>query len=221
MLETLGVSLFDIAVIGVVLLGALIGFIIGFIRGGLFVLSWAGAVVATVFGFSTATSLARAYIDPAWLADVIAGAILFLVALVLLHLISYAVSSWVRDSRLNALDRSLGLVAGMFAAALLVSATYLAVLGDTLPPEQPSWIQQAKTRPLVEVGALTVLDLVPSRYRLNTGDALVRARAQLQQREPEVLERLTKPPAIIVPLEREAYGEAARRELDQLVESTR
>ncbi len=220
MLETLGISLFDVAIIGAILLGGLIGFFTGFIRGGLFVLSWLGAVVATLFGFSLVKPLARAYINPGWLADLVAGAALFLIALVVLHLVSHAVSHWVRSSRLNALDRSVGLLAGIAATALVLSAAYLP-LSDTLPPpDQPDWLRQAKTRPLVEVGALFVRDLVPPRYRLNTGKALARSRDKLRE-DVQILERFTKPPEVIIPLNSETYEDATRRQLDKLIENSR
>lgn len=220
MLETLGISLFDLAIIGAILLGGLIGFFTGFIRGGLFVLSWLGAVVATLFGFSLVKPLAREYINPGWLADLVAGAALFLIALVVLHLVSNAVSHWVRSSRLNALDRSVGLLAGIAATALVLSAAYLP-LSDTLPPpDQPDWLREAKTRPLVESGALFVRDLVPPHYRLNTGNALARSRDKLRD-DVQILERFTKPPEVIIPLNSETYEDATRRQLDKLIENNR
>ena len=220
MLDDLGISFFDISVIATILLGGLIGFFTGFIRGGLFVLSWLGAVIATLFGFALVKPLARDVVSPGWLADLVAGAALFLVALVVLHLISHAVSRWVRASRLNALDRSVGLVAGMTAAALVVAGAYLPLSDALAPPDQPDWLRQAKTRPVVEIGALFVRDLVPSRYRLSTGEALARSRDRLQ-RDAQILERFTKPPEIIIPLAPPAYKQAPRRQLDQLIETAR
>ncbi|MCZ6454133.1 MAG: CvpA family protein, partial [Alphaproteobacteria bacterium] len=62
-MDALSISPFDLAVIGVLILGALTGLVTGFVRGGLFVLSWAGAGAVTVFGFSTASPYARQYIE--------------------------------------------------------------------------------------------------------------------------------------------------------------
>ena len=58
-MDALGISLFDLAVIGILLLGALTGLVTGFVRGGLFVASWAGAGAVTVFGLSTVSPYAR------------------------------------------------------------------------------------------------------------------------------------------------------------------
>ena len=50
-MNILTISPFDIAIVAIIILGALTGIILGFIRAGLFVLSWAGAIAVTIFGY--------------------------------------------------------------------------------------------------------------------------------------------------------------------------
>ncbi len=80
-MEIAGFSGFDIGVLAVVFLGALFGLVTGFVRGGLFVASWIGAGLVTIYGYERVTPFAARYIEPEWLSDLIAGAVLFIICL--------------------------------------------------------------------------------------------------------------------------------------------
>lgn len=217
-MEIAGFSGFDICVLAVVFLGALFGLVTGFVRGGLFVASWVGAGLVTIYGFEQATPLAAQYIQPEWVADLVAGAALFIIALIVFHLISHMLSGWVRSGRLNALDRSLGLLAGLVSALLVICVGYL-FMSNTLEDDTPDWIETARTRPAVERGALLVRDLLPPDIVGEAGSALQRA----QQRANDVdaarkaLDRLTRPPETSAPPAQEGYKEGEREGLEDLI----
>jgi len=219
-MDLLGISPFDLAVIGLLLLGALSGLVTGFVRGGLFVLSWAGAGVVTVFGFSTTSPYARQYIEPTWLADVAGGAVLFVVALIILHLLSQLLSRWVRSSRLNALDRSFGLLAGLGTAAVAIAIGYL-FLSDIWAEDPPEWLEAARTRPVVESAALLVRDVLPESVVGTAGAHLekIRDRAVQLDSARQAIERLSQPPKTSAPAARPGYNERERQELDRLIQS--
>jgi membrane protein required for colicin V production len=217
-MEILGFNTFDLGVIAILLLGALFGFVTGFVRGGLFVASWIGAVFATIYGFPAVRPHARNFVNPDWLADVLGGAVLFIVALVVLYLASHMLSGWVRNSRLNALDRSLGLLAGIATAALVMSAAYLP-LSDTIAEDPPEMIKQARTRPAIESAALFVRTLLPAEFLGQTGEALRRSREQIDAIEQtrEVMERLTAPPKTAAPEAPPGYKDTSREQLENLI----
>ncbi|MFB3103076.1 MAG: CvpA family protein [Alphaproteobacteria bacterium] len=219
-MDALGISPFDLAVIGVLILGALTGLVTGFVRGGLFLLSWAGAGAVTVFGFSTASPYARQYIEPTWLADLAGGAALFVVALIVLHLLSQLLSRWVRSSRLNALDRSFGLLAGLGTAAVAIAIGYL-FLSDIWAEDPPEWLETARTRPVVESAALLVRDVLPETIVGKTGEHLEQLRDRAVQLDSarQALERLSRPPKTTVPAARPGYNERERQELDRLIQN--
>lgn len=218
-MDVLGISPFDLAVIGILLLGALTGLVTGFVRGGLFVLSWAGAAVITLFGFPTASTYARQYIETTWLADLAAGAALFLVALIVLHLISQLLSRWVRTSRLNALDRSFGLLAGLVTAALAISIGFL-FLSDIWAEDPPDWVREARTRPVVETAALLVRDVLPEAIIGAAGARLekIRDRTGGIDAAREAIDRLSLPPKTSAPAARPGYNDSDRQELERLIE---
>jgi membrane protein required for colicin V production len=217
-MDLLGISPFDLAVIGLLLLGALSGLVTGFVRGGLFVLSWAGAGVVTVFGFSTVSPYARQYIESTLLADIAGGAVLFVVALIILHLVSQLLSRWVRSSRLNALDRSFGLLAGLGTAAIAIAIGYL-FLSDIWAEDPPEWLEAARTRPVVESAALFVRDVLPENVVGTAGEHLEKARdrAELLNSARQAIERLSQPPKTSAPAASPGYNQRERQELDRLI----
>lgn len=219
-MDALGISAFDLGVIGILLLGALTGLVTGFVRGGLFVLSWAGAGVVTLYGFSTVSPYARRYIETTWLADLAGATALFVVALIVLHLISQLLSKWVRSSRLNALDRSFGLLAGLVTAALAISVAYL-FLSDIWENDPPDWIREARTRPVVETAALMVRDVMPEAIIGAAGAQLeqIRERSSGIDAAREAIDRLSLPPKTTATEPRPGYNDRDRQELDRLIQS--
>lgn len=213
-----GFSIFDIAVLAIIFLGALFGLVTGFVRGGLFVASWIGAGLITIYGLEHVSPISAQYIKPEWVADLVAGAALFIVALIALHLISHILSGWVRAGRLNALDRSLGLLAGLATAGIVISVAFL-FLSDVFGDDPPPWVDSARTRPAVERGALLIKDFLPAKIIGKTGDALKRAqnRANDIDAAREALDRLTQPPESSAPRPQEGYNERERDDLEDLI----
>lgn len=217
-MEIAGFSGFDIGVLALLFLGALFGLVTGFVRGGLFVASWIGAGLVTIYGFDTVTPLAAQYITPEWLSDLIAGAVLFIAALIVFHLVSHMLSGWVRSGRLNALDRSLGLLAGLVTAGLVISVAFL-FMSDVWGDERPGWVENARTRPAVERGALLVRNLMPEDIIGQTGAALERAQQKANDIDAakKALDRLTSPPESSAPPPKEGYKEGERERIEDLI----
>jgi membrane protein required for colicin V production len=217
-MEIAGFSGFDIGVLAVVFLGALFGLVTGFVRGGLFVASWIGAGLVTIYGYERVTPFAARYIEPEWLSDLIAGAVLFIIALIVFHLVSHMLSGWVRSGRLNALDRSLGLLAGLFTAALVISVGYL-FMSDVWADDAPNWVENARTRPAVERGALLVRDLLPENLIGETGTALKRAQQRANDIDAarDALDLLTRPPETSASPTQDGYKDGARQGLNDLI----
>lgn len=219
-MDVLGISPFDLAVIGILLLGALSGVVTGFVRGGLFVMSWVGAGAITWFGFSTASPYARQYIEKTWIADLAAIVVLFVVALIVLILLSQLLSRWIRVSRLNALDRSFGLLSGLATAAVAIAVGYL-FLSDIWAEDPPDWVATARTRPAVESAALLARDVLPASVVGTAGAHLekIRDRAVKLNSARQALERLSRPPKTSAPALRPGYNQRERQELDRLIQS--
>jgi len=127
----------DGIVIAVVALSALIAFSRGLVREVLGVGAWLGAVVFALAALPTVSLLAAGYIQPQWLAEIIAIGGSFLLALIVLKLLIAWFTGMVRASMLGGLDRALGMVFGLARGAFLVVLAY--IVGGLFLPSVERW----------------------------------------------------------------------------------
>ena len=178
-------NLLDIVVIAIVLLSGLFAFARGFVKEALSVAAWMGAGFAALYGLPYATPLAERFLPKGEAAEGAAALVVFLVALIILSLLTSAIASRVKDSSLSAIDRTLGLVFGLVRGLVVVCLVYIA-FSWALPAkqQQPTWIAEAKTLPLLQNGADRLRALVPTAYRAKaeaTADDTRRAAEQMQE----------------------------------------
>lgn len=227
-MEGLAFNPVDLAVVAVLLLSAALAFFRGFVHEVLAVGAWVGAGFAGLYGLPLLAPLVRDLIpQAAWAADLVAGVVIFLVVLVLLSMISTALARKIRQSALNALDRSLGFLFGLLRGAVIVVAAYLVLSWITPPASQPTWIREARSLPLVERGARLTLALLPSTLRGSgegeeEGSGTGRAGDEAEARTRFERLAVPQPKAADRPTAREpGYDSDARQELDRLIETNR
>lgn len=152
----------DIVVAGVLLISGVLAFSMGLVKFLLLIASWLGAAVAAYLGFlHLGPYFEFASEDPLFQA-IAAAATLFILSLIVLTIATHMISNHIRGSVLGHLDRALGFVFGLFLGVILVSMIYI---GLTLfwPDESdmPKQIAEAKTLPLIRVGAGALVSLLP------------------------------------------------------------
>jgi membrane protein required for colicin V production len=154
-------TILDMIVLGAVLLSALLAAVRGFTREVLSIASWVAAAVAAWSLHPMLLPFIKQHVKQDTIALVIAIAAIFLVTLVIVSLITSRISDFVLDSRIGALDRTLGLAFGAARGMLLSVVGFL--LWTTLVPEnrQPEWVREAKTKPLLESSGRTLLAMLP------------------------------------------------------------
>lgn len=216
-------NLVDIVILAVIALSGLFALFRGFVRELLSVVGWVGAAFATLYLFKYATPWARKFIAIPWLADGVAGVVIFVVALVVLSTLSHAIASRVGQSHFSALDKSLGLVFGLVRGAVLVCLAYLALghLVDS-PDQYPTMVRAARTMPLVERGARMIEVLIPTNVRLTGAQALDEAQTKAQRglAAQRALEQLVQPaPKVNAPKEQEGYKADERKEMERVIET--
>lgn len=215
----------DLIVISIVVLSGLIALFRGLIREVLSLAGWVGAALVTLWGFRYVQPLARNLIGGTLLADILAGAALFVLSLVVFSMISHAVSNLVRNSGLSALDRTLGFVFGLARGLAMVGLAYLALAlwVWAKPSDRPAWIVEARTLPLVEATADLLRGLAPPEFRGRAkaveDEAARRAR---QAQEAQRALRALSVPALNTPASpgETGYKTDARRELERLIQSS-
>ena len=149
-MEVLGISLFDLVVLGVFSLAALIGLVIGFTRGSLFVLSWFVAIVTTLYFFPVGYDIASGILEQTWAINLTASLIPFLLVMTVMSIISHRISRLISQGKHSDLDRVFGLMAGLVAGAAVLSVAYLPLDSYYTDKVRPDWVLNAKSRPLIE-----------------------------------------------------------------------
>ena len=168
-----GFSLLDVAVLGVILLSALLALMRGFVHEILSFSAWIGAAVATIYGFPFAQPYARELIDISLLADIAVGMAIFLVSLVVLTLFAKLLAELVQGSRLSAIDRILGLLFGVARGAAIVCLAWL-IFAWLVPDQRPGWIRTAYSLEYLKEGASWLQDLLPQSFRDSLGETATR-----------------------------------------------
>lgn len=214
----------DLVVLSALGLFAIFGLLLGFVGVVLLAARWVGASLLTMWGFVYAQKLARQLIGTPLIADVVAGIALFVVALVVLSIVSHAIGNLIRKSSLNALDRTLGFIVGIVGGIAVIALTYLAFAQWiwATPADRPDWVRQARTLPLVEATADFLRGLAPPEYRgkARAAEEEISRRAQQAQEAQKALRALSAPATNTPASEAETgYKTDVRRDLERLIQN--
>lgn len=164
------ITIFDGLLIAIMLFSGLLAMLRGFSREVLSIGSWIAAAVAAFYLHKRLSPLVYQYTqsisDSQIIADIAAAAIVFLVALVIVSLLTMKIADVIVDSRVGALDRSLGFVFGAVRGLLLVVVP-LMFYNWLVPDEekQPTWIASAKSKPMLESIGDSIVQLLPDEER--------------------------------------------------------
>ena len=156
----------DGALAAVVLVSAAIAFFRGLVREVLSLGAWVGAAAAAFFARPFLLPHTAGLIDPPWAADAAGAGAVFLVALIILKLLTNAIADRVQESSLGGVDRVLGLAFGAARGAVVLVLAY--ILAGMFAPETSAWpdaVKQARSLPLVAEGARIAVEKVPEAYR--------------------------------------------------------
>lgn len=155
------VTILDLIVIGVVLISALLAAVRGLTREVLAIASWvAAAAVAWAF-HPQLMPFAQQHIPNQTIALVAVIAGLFLVTLIVVSLVTARISDFVLDSRIGALDRTLGFVFGAGRGLLLAVIGFLFFSALVTENKEPVWVRDAKTKPILKETGLSLLAVLP------------------------------------------------------------
>lgn len=219
-MDSLPVTITDIAVIVVLLLSALLAYARGFVHEVLAVLGWIGAIFTTIYGYPYAKPYARELIPVDLIADLVAGVVIFVVTLVLLSFITRGAAKMVKASALNFLDRSLGFLFGIVRGAVIVCIAYLGLSWMVPPDEQPVWLHSARSMPLIEAGAGILRTLIPDNAAEAAENVQGKAEKMLET-EKVFRDMLTKEPEGSQTGDAEGYNRGERLEMERLIEGNR
>jgi len=154
------ITLLDGILVGFTLVSAMLAMVRGFSREILSVVSWAAAAAAAFFFYKPVLPYVQPYVDNDKIAMAAAAGVVFLIALIVVSVITMKLADWIIDSRIGALDRTLGFLYGA-ARGILVVAVALLFFNWLAGAKAPAWIANAKSRPLLETIGAKLESLLP------------------------------------------------------------
>lgn len=218
--------MFDIVVLVVLLLSALLATLRGFTHQALSIVAWVAAIGAVIFGLPVLRPYFRAMISNTLAADGAAGAALFIGTMIVASLVVRAISSGVRGSVLSPVDRALGFVFGLVRGGFLVVLAYIVMAWMLDLSGPPSWMKGAKSTPWIVGASEMLIDFAPA--SLTGSDAAQKAKSAKRTAEEAIaIDKTVKSwgaPAPKAPTGGElpqGYGDDQRRDMNRLIDANR
>jgi membrane protein required for colicin V production len=143
------ITLLDGILVGFTLVSAMLAMVRGLSREILSIASWVAAAVAAYLFYRPVLPYVQPYVDNEQLAMAASAGLVFVVALIVVTLITMKIADFIIDSRIGALDRTLGFLYGA-ARGVLVVAVALLFFNWLVGERRPDWVTDAKSRPMLE-----------------------------------------------------------------------
>jgi membrane protein required for colicin V production len=136
----------DLFLIAVMLISGLLAMVRGLIREVLSIAGWGAAAVAGLLAFIKLLPITKQYISNDYVAAGVTIGGAFFLTLIVVSIITVKISDTVLDSRIGALDRTLGFLFGLARGLIIVVVAF--IFFDWLVPakSQPDMIRNARSR---------------------------------------------------------------------------
>jgi membrane protein required for colicin V production len=153
-------SYLDLGLILVVLISALLSMVRGFTREILAILSWALAAIAALYLHPLVLPYIKPYIQKDTIALAASAAVVFFITLILVTIITVKISDVILDSKIGALDRSLGFVFGAARGFLLCVVAFM-FFSWLVQDKEPVWMQASRTKPYLKLAGDELIAMLP------------------------------------------------------------
>ena len=151
----------DIFLIVVMLVSGLLAMVRGFMREVLSIVAWACAAIVTLYSYSKLLPLAKQYFNNDIVAAVVVIGGVFLLTLLVVSIVTVRISDMVLDSRVGALDRTLGFLFGLARGLIIVVVAFMFFNWLVPDKSQPEWIKAAKSRVVLAGTGQWLMSMLP------------------------------------------------------------
>ena len=155
------ITLLDIVLIVVMLVSGLLAMVRGFMREVLSIAAWVIAAGATLYSYSKLLPLAKQYFNNDIVATVAVVGGVFLLTLLIVSVITVRISDMVLDSRVGALDRTLGFLFGLGRGLIIVVVAFQFFTWLVPERSQPDWVKDAKSRVVLAGTGNWLISMLP------------------------------------------------------------
>src|ERR1700758_3113748 len=155
------ISLLDIVLLVVMLISGLLAMVRGFMREVLSITAWVLAAGATLYSYAKLLPLAKQYFNNDIVAAVAVVGGVFLLTLLVVSVITVRISDMVLDSRVGALDRTLGFLFGLARGLIIVVVAFQFFTWLVPDRSQPQWVRSAKSRVVLAGTGQWLMSMLP------------------------------------------------------------
>ena len=155
------ITLLDIVLIAVMLISGLLAMVRGFMREVLSIIAWVLAAGATLYAYAKLLPGATAYFNSSVIAKAAVVGGVFLVTLLAVSVVTVKISDMVLDSRVGALDRTLGFLFGLARGLVIVVVAFQFFSWLVPDRSQPEWVRSAKSRVVLAGTGQWLMSMLP------------------------------------------------------------
>jgi membrane protein required for colicin V production len=155
------ITLLDIILLLVMLVSGLLAMIRGFMREILSIGSWGVAALVTLYSYPRVLPLAKQYFASDSVAAAVSAGGIFLATLLIVSIITARISDMVLDSRVGALDRTLGFLFGLARGLVIVVVAFLFFAWLVPDRSQPEWVRSAKSKLVLQNTGQWLMSMLP------------------------------------------------------------
>jgi membrane protein required for colicin V production len=155
------ITLLDIVLIVVMLISGLLAMVRGFMREVLSIIAWVLAAGATLYSYAKLLPLAKQYFNNDIVATVAVIGGVFLITLLVVSVLTVRLSDMVLDSRVGALDRTLGFMFGLARGLVIVVVAFMFFTWLVPDRSQPEWVKSAKSRVVLTGTGQWLMSMLP------------------------------------------------------------
>jgi len=155
------ITILDLVLLSVMLISGLLAMVRGFMREILSIAAWGAAALVTLYSFSKLLPTAKAYFNSDTIASIVVIAGVFIGTLIVVSVITVRISDMILDSRIGALDRTLGFLFGLARGLLIVVVPYEFFVWLVPDKQRPDWVVGAKSRTMLDSTGEWLKGLLP------------------------------------------------------------
>jgi membrane protein required for colicin V production len=155
------ITLLDIILLLVMLVSGLLAMIRGFMREILSIGAWGAAALVTLYSYPRVLPLAKQYFASDSVAAAVSAGGIFLGTLLIVSIITARISDMVLDSRVGALDRTLGFLFGLARGLVIVVVAFLFFAWLVPDRSQPEWVRSAKSKLVLQNTGQWLMSMLP------------------------------------------------------------
>ncbi|MGB8235246.1 MAG: CvpA family protein, partial [Pseudolabrys sp.] len=155
------ITLLDIILLLVMLVSGLLAMIRGFMREILSIGAWGVAALVTLYSYPRVLPLAKQYFTSDSVAAAVSAGGVFLATLLIVSIITARISDMVLDSRVGALDRTLGFLFGLARGLIIVVVAFLFFAWLVPDRSQPEWVRSAKSKLVLQNTGQWLMSMLP------------------------------------------------------------